>query len=131
MKDLALIPRVSEKAYAMSQIEGVKTYVFEVPLQANKHTVARAVTMQYDVVVVSVRTTTVKGKAKQSYRKGGRPIAGVRSDVKKAYVTLREGDALPLFIEEQKEEEKQAKAEEKAVKKAKKSSTSAQTKGDK
>ena len=120
MKDLIMVPRVSEKAYAMSQRENVKTYVFEVPVGTNKHSIARAVTMQFDVVVTSVRTTTAKGKVKQSYRKGGRPITGVRSDVKKAYVTLRTGDALPLFIEEQKEEEKQVKAEQKAVKEAKK-----------
>ena len=120
MKDLIMIPRVSEKAYAMSQRENVKTYVFEVPTSTNKHSVARAITMQYDVVVTSVRTTTAKGKVKQTYKKGGRPIAGTRSDVKKAYVTLRSGDSLPLFIEEQKEEEKQVKAEQKAAKKAKK-----------
>jgi len=120
MKDLVMIPRVSEKAYAMSQRDNVKTYVFEVPTGSNKHSVARAITMQYDVVVTSVRTTTAKGKVKQSYRKGGRPITGVRSDVKKAYVTLRAGDVLPLFIEEQQEEEKQLKADQKAAKKAKK-----------
>ncbi|CAN5366894.1 hypothetical protein BH10PAT3_BH10PAT3_3420 [soil metagenome] len=120
MRDLMLIPRVSEKAYAMSQRENIKTYVFEVPTGTNKHTVARSITMQYDVVVTSVRTTTAKGKVKQSYRKGGRPITGTRSDVKKAYVTLRAGDALPLFIEEAKEEEKQLKADQKAAKKAKK-----------
>lgn len=120
MKDLLLIPRVSEKAYAQSQRENIKTYVFEVPTGTNKHSVARAITMQYDVVVTSVRTTTTKGKVKQSYRKGGRPITGTRSDGKKAYVTLRAGDVLPLFIEEQKEEEKQTKADEKAAKKVKK-----------
>jgi large subunit ribosomal protein L23 len=120
MKDLSLVPRISEKAYAMSQRENIKTYVFEVPTSANKHTVARSITMQYDVVVTSVRTTTAKGKVKQSYRKGGRAIQGVRSDVKKAYVTLRSGDSLPLFVEEAKEEEKLAKAEQKAAKKAKK-----------
>lgn len=120
MKDLAMIPRISEKAYQMSQRENIKTYVFEVPVTTNKHTVARAITAQYDVVVASVRTTTAKGKVKQSYRKGGRPITGIRSDVKKAYVTLRAGDSLPLFVEEEKEAEKQQKAEEKAVKAAKK-----------
>lgn len=131
MKDLIMTPRVSEKAYAMSQRENVKTYVFEVPTGTNKHSVARAITMQYDVVVTSVRTTTAKGKVKQSYRKGGRPIIGSRSDVKKAYVTLRTGDSLPLFIEEQKEEEKQVKAELKAVKKAKGSPRSIASRGNK
>jgi large subunit ribosomal protein L23 len=118
MKDIVLIPRVSEKAYAMSQRENVKTYVFQVPLDANKHTVARAIAIQYDVTVTNVRTTMLKGKAKQSYRKGGRPQAGVRSDIKKAYITLKAGDSLPLFVEEAAEEEKQVKSAEKAAKKA-------------
>lgn len=135
MKDLQLIPRVSEKAYAISQAEGVKTYVFQVPVDSNKHSIARAVSAQYDVVVESVRTTTAKGKNKQIYRKGGRPVATVRNDIKKAYVTLRAGDSLPLFEAEAAEEEKvakvQEKVEKKAAKKAKSSSTKAQSKGDK
>jgi large subunit ribosomal protein L23 len=118
MKELILSPRISEKAYALSQIEGIKTYVFEVPPEANKHSVARAISAQYDVTVTNVRTTTLKGKVKQSYRKGGRPQAGVRSDIKKAYVTLKLGDTLPLFIEESAEDDKSRKAEEKAAKKA-------------
>ncbi len=122
MKDVMLIPRVSEKAYAVSQAPGVKTYVFVVPLDANKHTVARAVTAQYDVTVIDVRTIVQKGKTKQSYRKGGRPLTGHRSDIKKAYVTLKDGDSLPLFEDIAAEEAKAAKAEEKAAKKAKKES---------
>lgn len=120
MKDLILKPRVSEKAYGLSQAPGVKTYVFEVPTNANKHAVARAVSSQYDVNVTSVRTSTVKGKVKQIYRKGRRPVAGVRSDIKKAYVTLKDGDSLPLFVEEAAEEAKAKAAEEKAAKKAEK-----------
>ena len=126
MKDLTLKPRVSEKAYAMSQRENVKTYVFEVPTGANKHTVARAITAQFEVTVTSVRTTTTKGKVKRTVRKGGRSVEGTRSDVKKAYVTLKAGDALPIFVEEAAEDAKAAEAEQKAVlknqKKAKKES---------
>ncbi len=118
MKDVMLIPRISEKAYAMSQAPGIKTYVFEVPVSANKHTVARAISAQYDVVVTEVRTVMVKGKVKQSYRKGARPQTGVRSDIKKAYVTLRDGDTLPLFVQEAEADEKAAKEAEKAAKKA-------------
>lgn len=117
MKDLQLIPRISEKAYAMSQVEGVKTYVFQVPASANKHSIARGITSQYDVVVTKVRTLTTKGKEKQMYRKGGRPVTGVRSDVKKAYVTLRAGESLPLFVEEAAKEEKQAKVAKKIAEK--------------
>lgn len=124
MKDLQLIPRVSEKAYAVSQADGVKTYIFQVPLDSNKHSIARAVSAQYGVVVESVRTTTTKGKNKQIYRKGGRPVSTVRNDIKKAYVTLRAGDSLPLFEAEAAEEEHAAKVQEqvdkKAAKKAKK-----------
>lgn len=120
MKNLTIIPRISEKAYAVSQAAGVKTYVFVVPTDANKHMIARAVGEQYEVTVTSVRTVTHKGKVKQSYRKGSRPIAGKRSDIKKAYVTLKAGDSLPLFDDIAAEEEKQTKAEEKAAKKAKK-----------
>jgi len=117
MKEIILKPRMSEKAYAMSQMSGVKTYVFQVPLSANKHVVARAISVQYDVTVTAVRTTTTKGKTKQSYRKGGRPQIGQRSDIKKAYITLKAGDTLPLFAEIAAEEAKVAKAEEKAAKK--------------
>lgn len=119
MKDVIITPRISEKAYAMSQAENIKTYVFVVPVSANKHTVARAITAQYEVTVTNVRTVTLKGKVKQSYRKGGRPIDGRRSDIKKAYVTLKAGDTLPLFVEEAVEEAKQA---EKSTQKAKKES---------
>ncbi len=116
MKDLQLIPRVSEKAYAISQAEGVKTYVFQVPTDSNKHSIARAVSAHYDVVVEGVRTTTTKGKAELIYRKGGRPVATKRNDMKKAYVTLRAGDVLPLFEAEAAEEQEAVKAQEKTEK---------------
>lgn len=125
MKDVTLKPRISEKAYQMSQVEGVKTYVFDVPADANKITVARAVTSQFDVEVTAVRMLINKGKRKQSYRKGLRPINGQRSDIKKAYVTLAEGAELPLFVEENNEAEKadqQAKADRKAARAEKKAS---------
>lgn len=122
MKDLTLIPRISEKAYAMSQREGIKTYVIEVPTSANKHTIARAITAQFEVTVTDVRTTTTKGKSKRSFRKGGKSIAITRSDVKKAYVTLKAGDELPIFVEEAAEDAKAVEAEAKAAKKAAKES---------
>lgn len=122
MAKIILIPRVSEKAYGLSQAPGLKTYVFEVPLDANKHVVARAVSAEYDVTVEDVRTVVQKGKAKMTYRKGSRPQEGRRSDIKKAYVTLRSGDSLPIFEEIAAEE---AKAKEEAEKASKKSSKEA------
>jgi large subunit ribosomal protein L23 len=82
-----LKPRMSEKAYGVSQLRN--TYVFDVEGDTNKHSVARAVSEQYSVTVTSVRVVNVKGKAKRTVRKGGRPTMGRQSDVKKAYVTFK------------------------------------------
>lgn len=117
MTKITLIPRVSEKAYTQSQSPSAQAYVFEVPLSANKHTVARAITDEYDVTVTEVRTLIVKGKPKQSYRKGSRPQSGRRSDIKKAYITLKAGDSLPLFAEEAEADAKATEAEAKQAKK--------------
>lgn len=94
-KTMILRPRVSEKSYAMSQLRN--TYVFDVPVDANRSMVADAVTAQYEVTVTEVNILNVKGKAKRTVRKGGRAVNGRRSDIKKAYVTLQAGDSLPIF----------------------------------
>lgn len=117
-KFMPLKPRMSEKAYAQSQM--TRTYVIDVPASANKDTVAKAVAAQFDVVVASVNIIVAKGKTKRTIRKGGRPTTGQRSDVKKAYVTLAEGNALPFFAELEEEAAKAEKAAEKAAKKDKK-----------
>jgi len=92
---MILRPRVSEKAYGLSLLRN--TYVFDVPSNANRFEVAQAVAAQYEVTVESVNIMNIKGKVKRTIRKGGRPTMGKRSDVKKAYVTLKEGDSLPIF----------------------------------
>lgn len=110
MKYLTLKPRISEKAYALSEQRNV--YIFDVPHDANKHDIAKAVTAQYDVKVNNIRIAAVPGKSVRSYRNSGRKsIAGQRSDIRKAYVTLNEGDKLPIFaaVEEPKAPEKEKK----------------------
>jgi ribosomal protein L23 len=95
-KVITLKPRVSEKTYSLS--EERNTYVFEVPAGTNKHVVADAVASQYKVGVISVRLASVAGKTTRSYRRRGRVThRGFRSGIKKAYVTLKEGDKLPIF----------------------------------
>lgn len=113
MKHLTLKPRMSEKTYAISTT-GV--YVFDVDTSANKHEIADAVEQTYDVTVVNVRTVTVKGKVKRIYR-NRRFTTGTRSDVKKAYVTLKEGDSIPIFAAVEEAEAEAEKAEAKADKK--------------
>jgi large subunit ribosomal protein L23 len=122
-KSTILKPRMSEKAYGLSQTRN--TYVFDVPVDANKHTVARAIASQYDVTVVNVNIANVKGKVKRTVRKSGRAVMGRQNDFRKAYVTLKEGSSLPLFaaIEEDAEKTEKAaetiaKAQEKIDKKA-------------
>lgn len=119
-KTTALKPRLSEKSYGLSQTNN--TYVFEVESGANKHTVARAVAEQFEVEVTNVNITNVKGKNKRVITKGGRRVSrGDRPDVRKAYVTLAEGNHLPIFAAEEeaaaKAAEEAAKADKKAAKK--------------
>ncbi len=109
---MTLKPRVSEKAYGLSQTRN--TYVFQVPADANKATVAAAIAEQFKVTVLTVNITNVKGKTKRTVRKGGRATSGNRSDIKKAYATLKQGDSIAIFAnEEDNTETKPTKKEKK------------------
>jgi large subunit ribosomal protein L23 len=95
-KIMPLKPRLSEKTYAMS--EALNVYTFVVPANATKLTVSAAVKAQYEVVPASVRIAKIPGKAVRTYRKSARKTeTGKRSSIRKAYVTLKEGDKLPIF----------------------------------
>jgi len=121
-----IAPRATEKSYAESM---KRTYVFAVPLFASKQAIAKAVSEEFKVTVTSVRVLTRKGK-KTRYSKGKHQYPGTtfRRDHKYAYVTVKEGDKIPVFEEEEKKEDKKAEKEtKKEVKKAKK----AEKKGDK
>ncbi len=118
-KELILTPILSEKAYGLSQVRN--TYVFAVPQGANKHTIARAVSAQYEVAVTEVNVANIQGKAKRTVRKNGRVSKGRQSDTRKAYVTLKAGNSIPLFaaLEEQAAQaEKAEKQAEKAIAKS-------------
>lgn len=94
---LILIPRVSEKAYAAHQ-DG--TYVFNVPMTANKAGVMSALKEQYGVTASDVRFVIQKGKPVRASRgKRAQPGQAIRTSKKKAYVSLAEGSSLNLFNE--------------------------------
>jgi large subunit ribosomal protein L23 len=114
-KTMLLKPRVSEKSYALSQLRN--TYVFDVPGTANRTEVADAVTAQFGVTVITVNILNVKGKVKRTIRKGGRPVMGKRADTKKAYVTLKAGDELPIFAAVEDKAPADSKPEQKKGKK--------------
>ena len=80
-------PHISEKA--TNNAEKSNTVVLKVALDANKAEIAAAVAQLFEVKVDSVRTVVVKGTTKRRGNKMGR-----RSDWKKAYVTLAEGQNL-------------------------------------
>lgn len=93
---MALRPRMSEKTYALS--EERNTYAFEIPPGANKNTVASAVMAQFDVTVTRVRIAKSPAKSKRSYRRRGRSVyRGTTSGIRKAYVTLKDGENIPIF----------------------------------
>ena len=88
--DVILAPVVSEKSYDL--IEEHNSYTFEVDPRSNKEEIRDAVEQVFDVRVVRVNTMNRKGKRKRYGYKYGR-----RKDVKRAVVTLAEGDSIDLF----------------------------------
>ena len=90
-RDVIIKPVVSEKSYGLLE-ENV--YTFEVARAASKPEIRDAVEFIFDVRVLKVNTLNRDGKRKRNRRNG---TIGKRPDVKRAYVTLIEGDAIELF----------------------------------
>ena len=86
--DLIRKPIITEKATMASEHGAV---VFEVAMDATKPEIKKAIESLFNVKVKAVNTTVTKGKVKK-FR--GRP--GKRRDVKKAYVTLVEGNTIDV-----------------------------------
>jgi large subunit ribosomal protein L23 len=87
MHRLILAPIVSEKS--TRALEQGNQVVFKVLRDAAKPEIKIAVEKLFNVKVVDVTTLNVKGK-----NKGGQKSPGRRSDWKKAYVTLAEGQTI-------------------------------------
>ena len=86
--DIVLAPHITEKSTMLSETNSV---VFRVASDATKPEIKAAVEGLFGVKVTGVNTLVQKGKTK---RFKGRP--GVRSDVKKAFVSLAEGETIDL-----------------------------------
>jgi large subunit ribosomal protein L23 len=86
--DVILKPIITEKATMASEAGAV---VFQVKREATKPEIKAAIEAIFGVKVKAVNTTITKGKTKK-FR--GRP--GVRSDIKKAYVMLEEGNTIDV-----------------------------------
>jgi len=92
MTDVIRRPIITEKSTVIR--EDGRTLVFEVLRDANKIDIKRAVETLLGSKVESVRTSIFHGKVKRQGRYAGR-----RSDWKKAYVKLRDGEKLPEFLQ--------------------------------
>ena len=88
MYDVILAPVVTEKSTRVSEHNHV---VFKVRKEATKPEIKAAVEGLFNVKVTAVNTLVQKGKMK---RFKGR--VGFRSDVKKAIVTLAEGQSIDV-----------------------------------
>ena len=86
--DLIKKPVITEKATMASENGAV---VFKVAMEATKPQIKEAVEAVFGVKVKAVNTTITKGKVKRF-----RGRIGERSDVKKAYVTLEEGNTIDV-----------------------------------
>jgi large subunit ribosomal protein L23 len=82
-------PIVSEKSFVLAE---AGRYTFRVHPDAHKTQIRQAVERLFDVGVVEVRTANVRGKPK---RRGF--STGTRRSWKKAIVTVREGERIPIF----------------------------------
>ena len=88
--DIIKAPLISEKGTLLS--ESANRVLFKVRPDANKIEVKQAVEAIFKVKVVGVRMARYLGKMRRVGRNLGR-----RSDWKKAYVTLKEGDKIDFF----------------------------------
>jgi ribosomal protein L23 len=105
MKSISVIPRATEKTYAQSLSKNV--YVFNVPLDANKQEIVKAVETQFEVKVTGIKTLVQSGKSVRFSRGKNRyPGTTTRKDSKKAYVTLAKGDSIQVFDQPAEEEKK-------------------------
>lgn len=81
-------PIITEKTTLASEAGAV---VFEVAIDSTKPQIKAAVEELFGVKVKAVNTTITKGKAKRF-----RGQMGKRKDIKKAYVTLEEGNTIDV-----------------------------------
>ncbi len=84
---LILSPHISEKSTRLADKHN--QVVFNVRTEATKKQIKQAISAMFEVEVESVRTVRIKGKQKSFGRRMGR-----RNHIKKAYVTLKEGQDL-------------------------------------
>jgi large subunit ribosomal protein L23 len=93
MKDLTHVlkrPLVTEKSADAKEANNVVSFV--VDRSANKAEIKSSIEAIFKVAVESVRTVNMAGKRKRAGR-----VLGKRSNWKKAYVSLKDGESIEIF----------------------------------
>ena len=88
-QDIVLKPIITEKSSSLNE---QNKYVFKVRIDANKIEIGKAVAALFKVTVTDVKTMRVPGKMKRQGKNEGMTPAW-----KKAIVTLKDGDSIPIF----------------------------------
>ena len=86
--DVIVAPHITEKATMLSDHNAV---VFKVASKATKPEIKAAVEALFDVTVASVNTVVQKGKTKR-----WKGVPYTKSDMKKAIVTLADGQSIDV-----------------------------------
>lgn len=89
-RDILIKPIITEKSTDL--LSSDNRYTFVVSRRANKAQIKLAVEEIFKVKVERVNTVNVRGKLKRQGQTQGR-----RPDIKKAYVTLADGDSIEIF----------------------------------
>tara|TARA_B100000242_G_C42938268_1_gene435104 strand:- start:270 stop:593 length:324 start_codon:yes stop_codon:yes gene_type:complete len=85
---IVIRPIITEKATKLSEFNKI---VFQVASKSNKNEIKSAVEKLFSVKVKSVNIINIKGKIKRF--KG---VLGKRNDIKKAIITLQEGNTIDI-----------------------------------
>ena len=93
LTDVIRRPLVTEKTSILKEQDG-QSIVFQVAVDATKIEIKQAIEALLGAKVANVRTASMHGKVKRQGR-----VSGKRSDWKKAYVRLQDGQKVPEFLE--------------------------------
>lgn len=93
-KDVLVRPLINEKSEKI--LSKIRQYSFIVDVKSNKIEIKKAVEEMYGINVAGVSTLIAPTKKKRRITKRG-VLEGRTKKIKKAFVTLREGDEINFY----------------------------------
>lgn len=102
-KTIIIKPLITEKTTKLAENPNLNQYTFVVDRKANKIEIKKAVENQFGVTVQAVNTSVLPGKKRSRIVKG-RQTSGRTSPIKKAIVTIGEGEFIDGFYGDVEEE---------------------------